>query len=354
MMLISTCQRASSQAPVCIHAIPWPTGATGTFNVTFPTGDANANVPRVNAWVIAVGNCSFIPSGFLGASNATAGNTAAVTLDLDVKTEAGGLLIGIGGAVDVGGTPQFETWVGLTQDDVQSNEAMRTTIGHFASGSSETARDISFKFQAGVSQGMNGVASCVIALAPIGTARKFVWDTFNRANSALGSSLVPTGFSSAPNWVWDGRTPQISINANRLDNANTNGPGTMYSIDLGNADHWVEWMAEVPTASNGPFAIVRGIDYDNFIGVRDAGSTVEVYRREASGMNGILTTDFNIITTSLVRLEVQGSALRVFFNGELRNSFTLSAPFLTPTKVGIIGRSTVYTGFLSKFRAGVL
>jgi len=51
---------------------------------------------------------------------------------------------------------------------------------------------------------------------------------------------------------------------------------------------------------------------------------------------------------------VQGTALRVYRNGQLMSTFTLSAPFLTPTKVGIVGRSITYTGFLSKFRGGVL
>ena len=183
-------------------------------------------------------------------------------------------------------------------------------------------------------QGFNGVSAVALAMAPIGTARKFVWDTFDRANSALASSTIPTGLSTAGNWTWDSRTPQININANRLDNANTNGPGTMYSFDLGSADMWAEWMAEIPNASNGPFVFIRGIDYDNFIGVRDANAGVEVYRREASNMNAILSTDFNIMKTTLVRIEAQGTALRVYRNGQLMNSFTLASPFLTPTKAG--------------------
>ena len=58
MMLASTCERASNNAPSCIYLIPKPTGMTADFTITFLTGDLNANVPRINGWVAEINNCS--------------------------------------------------------------------------------------------------------------------------------------------------------------------------------------------------------------------------------------------------------------------------------------------------------
>jgi hypothetical protein len=351
MMLAAMNEHAANLAPTQIYIIPKATGTTADFVITWPTTDANLNIPRYNAFVAKVTGMSIVPSDFTAGFSTSFPSASAVTLDIDANTTNAGLAIGIGGA-DCSGAPSSETWTGLTADQTLTIETLRTTIAHRVLTSSETPRNIDFVIGGGVN--VFAPSACVLTLAPSTPGQTLFWDTFDRADSVLGSSLVPSGFTNANNWVWDSRTPQVNIVSNKLTNNNTNGPGTVYHVDVGHADHWVEWWVDNTTASNGPFAALRIVDYDNFIGVRVAGTNIEVYRREASSMNSLVSTNYDAAFGTLFRLEAQSTSLRVYRNGILQTTQTIASPFLTPTKCGIVGRSTVLSNFLSRFRCGTL
>jgi hypothetical protein len=351
MMCAATSERGINQTPTQIYAIPKATGTTADFAIQFDTPDTNANVPRVAAAICRIVGMSLVPSGFIGDSDASFPSASAITLDVNTEVDNGGIIIAIGGG-DTSGTPTNEAWTGVTKDQTLTIETLRTTIAHREATATEAPRTINYVIGGGVNT--FAPSACSVAFAPTGTARELVWDTFDRSAADLDASPVPY-FTTQGNWQWDSRTPHIVINSSgKLDNNNTNGPGTVYHFDLGSAAHWAEWWTENTSASNGPFVAVRIVDYDNFVGVRVAGVNVEIYRREASSMNNIANNNVSVALGTLFRLEAEGTALRLFRNGELTNTYTLASPFVTPTKVGIVGRSTVLTNFLARFRCGTL
>jgi hypothetical protein len=352
MQLVAMNNRASSNAPCQIWAIKKPTGTASDFVITFRTPDANPNVPRFNAFFVRAINMALAPSDFTGGSNA-AGGTGTATITLDGKADNGGLIVAIGGQ-DAPATPT-ETWTGLTKDQTLATETMRTHLAHWDPVANEAPRAMSYATNGGGSVTVGPLGAALIALSPAANTRKLVWDTFDRSNGGLDTTggKVVTGFSNAGDWVAGGSTPYLNINTNRLENQNTAGAGCMHSFDLGGTDMWVEWDVEV-LSSSGPFSCLRMIDNDNFIGIRASNTDIECYRRQAGSMNNLLTSNWDLSFGVLMRIEAEGTALRFYRNGELMTTQTLAAPFLTPTKAGLIGRSVNYNGFLSRFRCGIL
>jgi hypothetical protein len=262
------------------------------------------------------------------------------------------------GGNDSTATPT-ETWSGVGFDQTLSSETLRSQFAHYVPTANETPRAISYLVNGGGSITINSSAACCLAMAPSSTTRKLAWDTFDRANGGLDTSggKIVTGYSNAGDWVSGGSTPYVSINANRLENTNTAGSGAMHSFDLGGTDMWVEWDCEVMTTNTGAFTALRMIDNDNFIGVRFGDGTlssVSVYKREAGGMGSLYQTEWNATAGCLCRLEAENNSLRIYRNGELMQTLTLSSPFIAPTKAGLIGRSTSYNGFIARFRCGRL
>ncbi|HXE86114.1 MAG TPA: hypothetical protein VN524_04835, partial [Hyphomicrobiaceae bacterium] len=273
---------------------------------------------------------------------------------LSAKADNGGMIIALGGQ-DAASTPPSEVWTGAVFDQTLATETLRTQLAHYAPIAAETLRTITYAVSGGGTVNVTASGACCLSMAPVAATRKFVWETFDRANAGLDTTggKVVTGYSNAGDWVASGSTPYLNINANRIENQNTAGTGCMHAFDVGNADMWAEWDVEV-LASSGPFSCVRMIDSDNFIGIRASNTDIECYRRQAGSMNNVLTTTWDLSFGVLMRIEAEGTSLRLYRNGELMNTSTIAAPFLTPTKIGLIGRSVNYNGFLSRWRGGML
>ncbi len=176
-------------------------------------------------------------------------------------------------------------------------------------------------------------------------------DNFNRADAALESSPVASGGWS---WVHDGLVAAaFAVFGNQLRGNTTNSTGSAYKTPaVGSADHYVQYKVGV-LASSGPFCCCRLTDRSNFVGVRNDGSTIEVYRRVAGSLSSLFAGG-SVALGDIVRLECSGTNWTVKKNGTIVSGPTaIGSGALTSGDTGVVARTT--TGnFFDDFEAGKL
>jgi len=177
-------------------------------------------------------------------------------------------------------------------------------------------------------------------------------DNFNRADANLEASAVASGGWS---WVHDGLIAgALAIVSNQLRCTTSNGTGSAYKTpSIGTVDMFASYkVAALP--ESGAFVCCRLTDRSNFVGIRNNGSIVEVYRRVAGSLSSLWTSGSGVVSIGdVLRLEALGSNFRVLKNGaEIKPSAAIGAT-LTATEAGIVARSVVATP-MDDFDSGTL
>lgn len=172
-------------------------------------------------------------------------------------------------------------------------------------------------------------------------------DNFNRADENLEAS---------PNWTHDGLIAGgAAIRSNALASLTLNAAGTAYKCpDQGSADQYVQFVARA-TANSGPFVCNRLADNANFVGIRNLGGTLEVYRRVGGTLSSLHSSAQGIVSGTVLRLECVGTTFRVLKDGVQVVAFTaINNATLTSTRQGVVARTTI-TGqnpWIDDFEAG--
>lgn len=163
------------------------------------------------------------------------------------------------------------------------------------------------------------------------SAAKFV-DNFNRADENLEASA---------NWTHDGLIAGgAAVRSNALACLTTNSTGTSYKCpDQGSADHYAQFVARA-TANSGPFVCNRLADVNNFVGFRNNGATLEVYRRVGGTLSLLNSSAQSIISGTVLRLECTGTNWRVLKDGVQVATGAIGSALLTSTRQGVVARTT--------------
>lgn len=141
-------------------------------------------------------------------------------------------------------------------------------------------------------------------------------DDFHRPNELLGASPY-----------WTQIAGQHSIVSNVLRQTGTNNAENLArcDFDVGSSDMAVEIQQVSPGASNGggfTAAVVRYVDANNFYMARESQANMEIWRRVSGTFTRIgVTAGAAPSHPFTIRLEVEGSSLRLYLNDVL----TLSA-----------------------------
>lgn len=175
-------------------------------------------------------------------------------------------------------------------------------------------------------------------------------DNFNRADEDLGTSANWTFLEGSP-------TTAAAVRSNTLACLATAGQGITYLCpDQGSADQYVQFEIRNVTAAAAPFAICRVAIGDNFIGLRNSGANLDVYKR-VGGTFTRLTPSPNgqsLVIGDVIRLEVEGTdTWRAYKNGVLTNTGSIGTSF-TSTRQGVICRITPHNPWIDNFEAGPL
>ena len=189
------------------------------------------------------------------------------------------------------------------------------------------------------------------ALSAAGAARpvEFI-DDFNRPAEQL---------SASPDWTLvSGAATACVVNAvGSLNTVETLSAGAVYlSPDLGSADHFIEARL-VGTGAAGPFLCCRLTDASNFVGVRDVAaptSQYQLYDRIEGTFTLLGSYNETPAPGDLVRIEVQGPAVRVLINGVQRIAATTALTGAALTRQGLYSRLVNKSPWIDDYRAGVL
>ncbi len=140
------------------------------------------------------------------------------------------------------------------------------------------------------------------------------FDNFDRANENLEAS---------PNWtLGDGIAGLAAIRSNKLASLATAGQAASYRCpNQGSANHYVEFTVSSATPGlSGSFVCCRLADSANFVGIRNDGTTLQVYKRVADTLTQLHSTNGLVSVGSVLRLECEAGAWRAFVDGTLRAS----------------------------------
>lgn len=181
-------------------------------------------------------------------------------------------------------------------------------------------------------------------------------DNFNRANAFLENSLVA---SNGQLWEFDGQIAEAAgIGSNMLAATTTNSTGTAFFCpDQGSADHYVQGRVKT-SANSGPFMCCRLADRSNFVGIRNNGGTLEVYRRVGGTLSSLHASAQGIAVDDILRLECEGTNWRAYKNGVqfpgAAGSGAIGSAGLTSQRQGIVVRTTTQNPWIDDFEAGAL
>lgn len=210
-------------------------------------------------------------------------------------------------------------------------------------GAAAGASDASAQFSRlgfGVRTGFKFIASAPV---PPGLA-KFT-DDFNRANENLSANA---------NWTQiDGSAAAITVASNQL--AATANPSTVLSPDLGSVNHYVAYtLASVGT--NGPFALVRATNTNNWVGVRNSASSYQIFKMVAGTITQIPFTSPTPAVGDRVRLSAIDGNVMLSINGSdvSATPLSLGGDNLTSTRQGVLARTAARSPWLDDYEAGAL
>ena len=167
-------------------------------------------------------------------------------------------------------------------------------------------------------------------------------DNFNRANANLESSPTSSG---GGDWTHDGLiVGALAISSNALRCATTNATGSAYkSVNQGTSDHYAQYKVAV-LGSSGAFVCCRLADRSNFVGVRNDGSVIEVYRRVSGTLTGLYTSGSGAVALNdVLRLECNGTNWALKKNGSPVTNGAIGAAGLTSSDTGVVARTVTAT-----------
>jgi hypothetical protein len=168
-------------------------------------------------------------------------------------------------------------------------------------------------------------------------------DSFDRANANLEASATASG---GGDWTHDGLVAAgLQINTNQLRCNTSNSTGTAYkSVNQGTADHYAQYKVATTSISSGPFVCCRLADRSNFVGVRNDGSVIEVYRRVGGSLSNLYSSAGGAVAAGdVLRLECSGTNWQLRKNGTVVTSGAIGNGTLTSTDTGVVARTTVAT-----------
>lgn len=173
-------------------------------------------------------------------------------------------------------------------------------------------------------------------------------DSFDRPDENLEASA---------NWAFLEGIPATggaAVRSNQLAALAGAGQGVTYLCpDQGHKNHYTQFTVRNVTASAGPFVICRVSVGDNFVGVRNSGASLNVFRRIGGAFTSLYSANHAIIVGSSVRFEPEEDDWRLFKDGGLVASGAIGA-VLTSTRQGIIARAFVHNPWIDNFEAGLL
>jgi hypothetical protein len=172
-------------------------------------------------------------------------------------------------------------------------------------------------------------------------------DNFNRSDAALEAS--PT-LSGGGTWTHDGTIAGAAIiSSNQLANNTTDAAGSLYSVDVGSADQYLQYTV-VDTTGNA-FLAMRAEHRVKLIGVRVSGSNFQVW--EIPGFSNAYNVDHGFVSGDVAKVILTGTGFTIYKNGVLQGGGSLSGSF-TGTRVGIHVRQAIQNPWIDNFEAGTI
>ncbi len=173
------------------------------------------------------------------------------------------------------------------------------------------------------------------------------FDNFNRADEALGASA---------NWTFvDGTVGLAAVRSNQLAALTGSGQASAYRCpDQGSADHYVQFTVRNITAESGPFVCCRMVNSANFVGIRNSGGFLQVYRRVSDTLTQLHSSNQSIVVGDVLRLECQGTNWTAYKNGVQIATGAIGHASLTNVRQGVVARIVVHNPWIDDFEAGQL
>ena len=178
-------------------------------------------------------------------------------------------------------------------------------------------------------------------------------DSFNRADVDLGSSLTASG-----GWTWAmsggetsavGASAQIRSNALRANTAIADG--TYFTKDIGTAEHYIQFKA-LSTSGVGPFVIARHSNFQNQIGVRLSGASIQIFRRVSGSYTSFHSVNYGFAVNDVVKVKFTGNTCEVVKNGVSQATGIAIGATLAGTKCGLNPRQALQDPWIDDFEAG--
>jgi len=174
-------------------------------------------------------------------------------------------------------------------------------------------------------------------------------DNFNRSNEALDAST---------NWTKIGAsTNTITVDSNSLTTVGTSTVVALYAApDFGRTGQYIEFTLLTVANTGGPFVVLRATDEANWVGVRNATTSFQIYKNVGgtltfiNGQSGLQANDH-------IRFEAKGTSFRAYINGTLitAGAQTISDSILqTGTLTGPAQRFFAVNNWIDNFKQGVL
>lgn len=185
-----------------------------------------------------------------------------------------------------------------------------------------------------------------IASAPIPPGLAKFTDDFNRANENLSVNA---------NWTLvDGSAAAMAISSNQLA-ASQSTLTTVLSPDLGSVNQYVAYTL-VNVGVNGPFAVVRATNQNNWVGVRNSASAYQVFKMVAGTITQLAFTSPTPAVGDKIRLSAIDGGVTLSINGSdvTPQPMSLGGDLLTATRQGVVARTATRVPWLDDYEAGAL
>lgn len=167
-------------------------------------------------------------------------------------------------------------------------------------------------------------------------------DNFNRADGAVGA-----------NYTTVAGTPLVTSNTYGGSTANNS---CYYNGDTPNADCYAQAKFNLPSGGSEVLAIGVRLDTASFNGYYvqyQFGGGTQIIRIDAGAPTTLATLASDPTTGQVVRLEAQGSTLRVYYNGSLIGS-TTDGTYSTANRTFLVQTNSGQAGSLDDFETGNL
>jgi hypothetical protein len=136
-------------------------------------------------------------------------------------------------------------------------------------------------------------------------------DDFTGTNGALLRQR--SGWSFSGNVAYQDKA---TINNNRVKVGGGAGASVYYGYvrSAGAADHYAQAAFRITTGV-GAALLVRWVDASNFIGVRNSGTSVVLFKLVAGTLTTVATIATGLVSGDVIRASVEGSTVKLFKNG---------------------------------------